>query len=151
MQLDINHSIDYHLGSNLKQVLGSLNFLNIFKLITCLIQKFIVTCRPGESNHKQSTAASNKTTTTTTSTSMNGFLTPHTPGTPHTPSLLLSPGAYRHQTDSASSSGPLKLQKPPLSRKRRWVAVLHTAVTLGVKQKLEIMLCYCFSAIVRDI
>ncbi|CAK8677839.1 unnamed protein product [Clavelina lepadiformis] len=73
---------------------------------------------PGESNHKQSTAASNKTTTTTTSTSMNGFLTPHTPGTPHTPSLLLSPGAYRHQTDSASSSGPLKLQKPPLSRKR---------------------------------
>ncbi|XP_078484078.1 transcription factor protein [Ciona intestinalis] len=53
--------------------------------------------------------------------SSNGFLTPHTPGTPHTPSLLLSPGAYR-QSDASSAQGALKLQKPPLSRKRSSVS-----------------------------
>nr|CAB3243409.1 ERF2 ETS domain-containing transcription factor [Phallusia mammillata] len=51
------------------------------------------------------------------SNTQNGFLTPHTPGTPHTPSMLLSPGAYRH-ADSNQPSSVLKLQKPPLSRKR---------------------------------
>uniref|UniRef100_H2YH84 Uncharacterized protein n=1 Tax=Ciona savignyi TaxID=51511 RepID=H2YH84_CIOSA len=45
------------------------------------------------------------------------FSLPTLLATPHTPSLLLSPGAYR-QSEAALTPGTLKLQKPPLSRKR---------------------------------
>merc|ERR1712136_445808 len=86
------------------------------------------------SSTKPSSTATNATQQQPTS----AFLTPHTPGTPHTPSMLLSPGAFRHLTtqpqDGSSSSG-IKLQKPPMCRKRASVSDDQSSTSKLIKSE----------------
>ncbi|XP_039249692.2 uncharacterized protein LOC120327302 isoform X1 [Styela clava] len=72
---------------------------------------------PGTSSHSSQATGSNGATTNNVS---NGFLTPNTPSTPHTPSMLLSP-LRKHEinmNEGLAHNAMIKLQKPPLTRKR---------------------------------
>lgn len=79
-----------------------------------------------------------KPSSNTNQSSNAAFLTPHTPGTPHTPSMLLSPGAFRHlqpPQDGALGSSGIKLQKPPMCRKRASVSDDHSMTSKIIRSE----------------
>lgn len=77
-----------------------------------------------------------KPSSNTNQSSNSAFLTPHTPGTPHTPSMLLSPGAFRHlHPQPQDGASGIKLQKPPMCRKRASVSDDQSTISKLIKSE----------------